>query len=96
MCISSHMKAAFGVANTSCPQPRILFLDRKSRRAANTEQLVDAIRQLGLNNTLIEVVRFEGWSFLEQMVKVSILNTLAEIVTPKSIEFIKPMMCMYM
>ena len=65
--VFSHMKTVYGVAGTTCANPRILFLDRHSRRVANIEQLVDGVKKLGLNNTSVELVKFEGWSFQQQM-----------------------------
>ena len=68
------MKSKFGLANVKCPKPGILFLDRDYRLVKNLHQLVAATRNLGLNNTLIEVVKFEGRSLTEQMAKVRTIH----------------------
>ena len=67
----SNMKRKYGLLDYNCgPHPRILFLHRYYRRAANMADMVNATRQLGLNNTIIEMVKFEKMTIFEQLKKV--------------------------
>ena len=69
----SHMKDNYGILDYKCgPHPRILFLNREFRRATNMADMVDATKKLGLNNTIIEMVKFETMTIPEQIKKVSI------------------------
>ena len=66
------MKEAFGILNMTCPKPCILFLDWSNRCVANSEQIVEALWKLHLNNIIIELelIKFVNMTLLDQMKKV--------------------------
>ena len=65
------MKRGYGLLKYDCGNhPRILFLDRNTRRVSNMADMVNAARKLGLNNTIIEMLKFEGMSLADQIKKV--------------------------
>ena len=56
------------------PETRILYLDRQMRRAANTYELVGALKKMHLRNTIIEVTNFDHLTIMEQLRKVNLLS----------------------
>ena len=66
----SYQVSQFGLTAASCPAPVILLVDRKYRRVLNMPQLEEATKALGLPNTRVETVDFEGLPLKEQVKKV--------------------------
>ena len=83
MCgIYRDLLKGMGIKESVCHnKSHILLQDRNHRRIANMKALYLALMQLQLNNTVLEMVKFENLTVKEQMIKVSFVNSLTYFVS---------------